>query len=341
MRHLHPVGEALPRTRQHLQARIRTFLEPPVQLFLTVRQLSRLPLAAVAVTLSPTNSEVSRVRTNGLAALPVPTQHPVVEAEIDFLAPGTQRLFVYARAAPDRGEPETAHFESHRVHIHDVRDGERLLMEQHGAILGCWPTRVRRFYDESHVQRRYYPECADIIRAALGADQVIVFDHNVRRGTALQVAAGAASIGRPVHHVHTDYTPRSALSRLRREMGPRADTQLSRFLQVNLWRPIRGPLRDAPLALCDGATVQAQDLRAVELRYPDRSGEIYYLMHRPEQRWHFASDMTVDEAWLFKNFDSAPQGPGRVAPHSAFTDPRERVVPPRESIEVRALAIFY
>jgi hypothetical protein len=112
-------------------------------------------------------------------------------------------------------------------------------------------------------------------------------------------------------------------------------------MQVNLWRPIRAPLRDAPLAFCDGATVRPESLRTVELRYPDRTGEIYYLIHEPMQRWYFASDMTVDEAWLFKNFDSAPPGPGGVAPHSAFKDPRQSVVPPRESIEVRALAIFH
>jgi hypothetical protein len=51
--------------------------------------------------------------------------------------------------------------------------------------------------------------------------------------------------------------------------------------------------------------------------------------------------MGVDEAWLFKNFDSAPAGPGRVAPHSAFTDPRYPLAAPRESIEVRALAVFH
>ncbi len=281
------------------------------------------------------------MRTSGLAALPVTSQRPAVEAEIDFLAPASERPFVYAREAPDNGEAETVHFETHEVHVRDVRDGEHLLLEQHGAVLGCWPTRVRRFYDESHVQRRYYPECADIIRSALGADQVIVFDHNVRRGSALQVPPAVPSIGRPVHHAHTDYTPRSARGRLRQELGPRADTHVSRFVQVNLWRPIRGPLRDAPLALCEGGTVHAQDLHPVELRYSDRTGEIYYLVHHPRQRWYFASDMTVDEAWLFKNFDSAPQGPGRVAPHSAFTHRCDGVVPPRESVEVRALAIFY
>jgi hypothetical protein len=264
----------------------------------------------------------------------------VVEADIDFLRPAAERLFVYAREAPHGGEAETAQFASRAVQIQDVRGGEALAIEENGAMLGYWPTRLRRFYDERHVQRRYYPECADIISAALGADRVIVFDHNVRRGTALQLGGRVPNIGRPVHHAHTDYTPRSALARLRQEFGPRADSEVSRYLQVNLWRPIRGPLRDAPLALCDATTVRAEDLRVVELRYPDRTGEIYYLMHDRRQRWHFASDMTVDEAWLFKNFDSAPPAAGGCAPHSAFTDPRHELVPPRESIEVRAVAIF-
>jgi hypothetical protein len=227
------------------------------------------------------------------------------------------------------------------VQIQDVRGGQPLRLEEHGAILGRWPTQVRRLYDEAHVRQRYYPESADIIREALGADRVVVFDHNVRRGTALPLVANRYDLGRPVHHAHTDYTPRSALWRLRQELGPAAEQGISRYLQVNLWRPIRGPLRDSPLAFCDGASVAPQALRRVELRYAERSGEIYYLLHQPEQRWYFASDMGVDEVWLFKNFDSAPTGPGAVAPHSAFTDPRHLDASPRQSIEVRALAIFH
>jgi hypothetical protein len=34
-----------------------------------------------------------------------------------------------------------------------------------------------------------------------------------------------------MHHAHTDYTPRSALDRLRRELGPHAEAGLSRYLQ--------------------------------------------------------------------------------------------------------------
>jgi hypothetical protein len=275
------------------------------------------------------------------SALAIQAQPVLVPAEIDFLVPAVERPFSYAHEAPSGAEPETARFATHAVQVRDVRDGESLGIDEHGAALGWWPTRVRRFYDESHVRGRYYPESAEIIKAALGADRVIVFDHNVRRGSALAIHATRTDLGRPVHHAHTDYTPRSALQRLRHELGLHAEEGLSRYLQVNLWRPIRGPLRDAPLALCDGSSVGPDSLRNVELRYPDRTGEIYYLMHAPQQRWYFASDMTVDEAWLFKNFDSAPPGPGRLAPHSAFTDPRHLRVSPRESIEVRALAIFH
>ena len=281
------------------------------------------------------------MRTSNLAAVAAEPRNSALYAEIDFLVPTAERLFAYGREAPRGGEAETVRFASRTVRIEDVRDGELPGLDEHGATLGRWPTRVRRFYDDSHVKNRYYPESADIIRTALGADRVIVFDHNVRRGTALRPAAPPQGIGRPVHHAHTDYTPRSALRRLHQELGPRADEGLSRYLQVNLWRPIRGPLRDAPLAMCDGATVRAHSLRSVELRYADRTGEIYYLLHDPGQRWFFASDMTVDEAWLFKNFDSASPGPGCVAPHSAFSDTRYKQVSPRESIEVRALAIFY
>jgi hypothetical protein len=275
------------------------------------------------------------------SALALEVRPEVVESEIEFLVPDLEHPFTYAHAAPAGGPAETAQFAAQRVRIQDVRGGETLQLDRHGATLGQWPTRVRRFYDESHVRQRYYPECADIIQAALGADQVVVFDHNVRRGTSWHVQASRQDVGRPVHHAHTDYTARSALRRLRDTWGPDAERGLSRYLQVNLWRPIRGPVRDAPLALCDGSSVAPDALRTVELRYPERTGEIYYLVHDPVQRWYFASDMATDEAWLLKNFDSASPGPGWVAPHSAFTDPRHPDVRPRESIEVRALAIFH
>jgi hypothetical protein len=48
-----------------------------------------------------------------------------------------------------------------------------------------------------------------------------------------------------------------------------------------------------------------------------------------------------DEAWLLKNYDSATGGTARFAAPCVFDDPTPwSHVPARESIEVRAFAIF-
>ena len=226
--------------------------------------------------------------------------------------------------------------------MRDIRDGAAPSLDANGAVLLRGPTRVHDFGDDEELTGRYYPECAELIGAALGARRVVVFDHNVRRGERLALRPDRYDQGRPVHHAHTDYTPSSARRRLGDEFGAEAgDLARGRWLQVNLWRPLRAPLRDAPLALCDAASVTPSGLHATELRYPGRCGEIYYLTHEPGQRWFYASDMGLDEAWLFKNYDSAAPGVAMAAPHSAFTDPRRHPhVPPRESIEVRAFAFL-
>jgi hypothetical protein len=41
-------------------------------------------------------------------------------AEIEFLTPGSERPFTYAREAPSGAEPETARFVGHTVEIRDL-----------------------------------------------------------------------------------------------------------------------------------------------------------------------------------------------------------------------------
>jgi len=82
-----------------------------------------------------------------------PEPHPaVVQAEIEFLIPEVERPFTYARTPLPGAEAETARFAAQAVRIQDVRAGEPLRFDEHGATLGRWPTRVRRFYDENHVR---------------------------------------------------------------------------------------------------------------------------------------------------------------------------------------------
>jgi hypothetical protein len=122
----------------------------------------------------------------------------------------------------------------------------------------------------------------------------------------------------------------------------RARTWLDgRVAEFNLWRPIRGPVRSMPLAICDAASVVPDDLVTAELVYPDRVGEIYNAVHSDDHRWFYASDMRANEVLLFKGYESETDGRARFTLHTAFDIASSPgAARPRESIEIRALAYF-
>ncbi len=69
-------------------------------------------------------------------------------------------------------------------------------------------------------------------------------------------------------------------------LGDEAEALLRGRVQViNLWRPIRGPLRDSPLAVCDATSVSPDDLVPSDLIYPHRIGETYQVTYNPAHRW--------------------------------------------------------
>ena len=110
---------------------------------------------------------------------------------------------------------------------------------------------------------------------------------------------------------------------------------------INVWRPIRGPVEEMPLAVCDARTIAPQDLVPTDLKYPDRIGEVHSLAYNPAHRWFFVPRMEAAEVLLLKCYDSADDGRARFTAHGAFEDPTTRPgAPARESIEVRTLAFF-
>jgi hypothetical protein len=143
----------------------------------------------------------------------------------------------------------------------------------------------------------------------------------------------------PATRVHVDQTELSGRNRVHEHLPQEADELLKGRVQViNLWRPLRGPLLDSPLAMCDAQSVAPGDLIASDLIYPNRRGETYSVKFNPAHRWFYFPKMTGDEALLLKCYDSADDGNARFAPHTAFSDPTTPAdAPPRESIEVRAL----
>jgi hypothetical protein len=265
---------------------------------------------------------------------------PFVLAEMNFLAPTDGKPRTYAFDPPS-GEPKsTALGEPHQVPVFDGRPASNSFsLDREGFALVRHPTSVRDFYDDKEIRQVYYPAAEAFIKATLRADRVVIFDHTVRRRV-----EGAADIRgggprQPATRVHVDQTHTSGANRVREHLPAEADELLKGRVQViNLWRPIRGPLRDTPLALCDAASVAADDLVASDLIYPNRNGETYSVKFNPSQRWFYFPEMAADEALLLKCYDSATDGRARFAPHTAFVDPTTpKDALPRESIELRTL----
>src|SRR5207237_1170546 len=112
------------------------------------------------------------------------------------------------------------------------------------------------------------------------------------------------------------------------------------FALVNVWRPIRGPVLDSPLALCDARSFADDDLIASDLVYAHVRGETSRVEYNPRHRWHYFSEMQTDEVLLIRVHDSANDGRARLSFHTSFENPLTPGAPPRESIEVRTLVFF-
>jgi hypothetical protein len=265
---------------------------------------------------------------------------PFVTAELNYLAPTPGKPRTYAFDPPP-GEPKSTNLpEPHLVPIFDGRPhAKSFSLDREGFVLVKHPTIVRNFYDENEIRRVYYPAAEAFLRATLGADRVVLFDHTVRRRVTGAEDIRGAGPRQPATRVHVDQTEASGPNRVREHLPDEADRLLKGRVQViNLWRPIRGPVRDAPLAMCDGSSVAKEDLVASDLIYPNRRGETYSVKYNPNHRWFYFPEMTADEALLLKCYDSLDDGRTRFGPHTAFVDPTTPAdAPPRESIELRAL----
>jgi hypothetical protein len=265
---------------------------------------------------------------------------PHVDAELHYLGKMTERPRNYTFEPPPGVPRSNTVHETHRVPIYDLRGvAAEISLDRQGFDLLHHTSAVRDFYNDDEVRQVYYPEAERLIAEATGASRVFIFDHTVRRRVHGAGDRAAGLPRQPATRVHVDHTERSGPQRVRDLLGDEAEALLQGRVQViNLWRPIRGPLRDAPLAVCDARPVAGDDLVPSDLVYQHRVGETYAVTHNPAHRWYYVPDMQPSEALLLKCFDSLTDGRARFAPHTAFEDPTAGAdVLPRESIELRTL----
>jgi hypothetical protein len=265
---------------------------------------------------------------------------PHVLAELNYLGPMSERPRNYATEPPTGVRQSNTARETHTVAIRDARPvASEIYLDREGFALLRLRSAVRDFWNDQELRETYYPEAEAAITAATGADRVFIFDHTRRKRVPGAQDRARGTPRQPATWVHVDHTAKSGPQRVRDLLGNEAEELLKGRVQViNLWRPIRGPLRDAPLALCDATSVAPDDLVPADLIYADRIGETYAITYNPDHRWFYVPAMQRDEALLIKCFDSAEDGRARFVPHTAFEDPSAPAdALPRESIELRSL----
>ena len=262
-----------------------------------------------------------------------------VTGVMNYLAPLDGKPHTYNYEPPAGVPTQNFHDDAHGVLVQDLRGREaKFTLDRHGFAAARHRSREHDFTDEAAIRGVYYAESEALLAELLGADRVLTFDHTIRRRRPGQPDHRDGE-RQPVARVHVDQTELSGPERVSRHLPDEAERLLAgRVRIVNLWRPIRGPVFDRPLAMADGGSVAPDDLAATDLLYPDRTGEIYSVTYAPAHRWYYWSGMQPDEVLLLKCYDSARDGRTRLSPHTAFVDPRAGDdVPPRQSIELRAL----
>lgn len=222
--------------------------------------------------------------------------------------------------------------------IHDARPLiETLSLDVEGFLLKRCATGVANFYDPEQVRSIYYPETERIVKEATGAVKVVAFEHDVR--CAAKARQGISGAREPVKVVHDDYTQKSSPERVRLYVPEQATRLLqSPYAVINVWRPIRGPVEESPLAICEASSIRQEDV------VPTEEGvkhEVYLFNFNSHHRWFYFPQMQTDEVLLFKCFDSLDDGRARLTAHTTFDDPTSPPdALPRESIEVRTIAFF-
>jgi hypothetical protein len=264
-----------------------------------------------------------------------------VKTSLNYLLRGDRKPVTYAFTPPPGTEQSTRRPDPRTVTVRNARPlGGKLSLDEQGFVLTRHESRVKNFYDQDEVREVYYPEIEKLLKEKTGAVRVVVFDHQVR---CLPKARAKVDHARePVRAVHNDYTVKSGRRRVSDHLGTEAADLLNhRFAEINVWRPISGPVQESPLAVCDSKSIAPQDFVACDLVYPDKVGETYAFTYNPDHRWYYFPDLQREEAILLKCYDSAEDGRARFSAHTAFDDPASPPdAAPRESIEVRSLIFF-
>jgi hypothetical protein len=206
----------------------------------------------------------------------------------------------------------------------------------------------RKSLTSLQTQGLYTSETERLIKTITGADEVVGFEPTLRRvATTLQWQP----FGSEVHIDYTTQTAEELIDTLLQAKGLDR-TLFTRFECINLWRALSPAPQDYPLGICDARSVGPNECRPnyrikvdvlpdpedLPTQEPNPTPAADMFEFRPYHKWWFFSDMTAEEALIFKLYDSEKRG--MRCPHTAFKDGLRANSKPRESVEIRTVVCY-
>ncbi|KAK7992997.1 tetratricopeptide repeat domain-containing protein [Apiospora saccharicola] len=269
----------------------------------------------------------------------------------------------YSLRFPPNGIPEFPQSNvkraKHQIQLRNMRKVTDLNVDTCGFGLLRSPCTIsyEDFKDRTKIQHTYLTDLCSDLKTALKANLVR------RRHESFPISTGENyGHDQPTAMAHIDFTVQEGERMIRILFGQAADKVLQgRWQIMNAWRPIRGPLNDWPLGLCDTRTVDfATDTMPGDIVFRKFVTENLQIHHNPRQAWYWLPGQTVDEVLIFKSAESdgtCAQGMHNgsqshilsdfinadkqtAVPHAGFYNPN--VTPedlPRESIDCRLLGM--
>ncbi|AEO67444.1 uncharacterized protein THITE_2088932 [Thermothielavioides terrestris NRRL 8126] len=234
--------------------------------------------------------------------------------------------------------------EAHLIQVASMRGRSDLRLETCGFEVMAFssPLSYEDYEDANKIAHVLLPALCRKLKQHLSAQHVVALDFSVRRRHAsFPVSTGKDyDHDQPTNMAHIDFTPEEG-ERMLRVMYPDQADEIIAGDWYSTWFPLRGPLNDWPLAICDARTVDREaDLMPGDIVYTDWATENLQVHHSDRHKWYYLPDQTVDEVLIFKSGESS-SAKVQAVPHGSFYNPRVQAgEPPRESIDSRFFVLF-